>query len=162
MPERDYQQVADAITVFSDRTAAMQAVVDRLWESLAATGFSWIGFYVPKGPNDLVLGPRRDKPACSPIGLHGACGRAFLTRSALIVGDVRRLGANYVACDPRDLSELVIPLFDADGSCWGVFDLDSFECDAFSPADVSGLSRVLRKAGLTSRTDADPLPIVVV
>lgn len=159
---RDYESIGRSLSAASDRATAMQAVVDRLWDGLSAAGVSWVGFYLRDGDEALVLGPRRDKPACSPIGLHGACGRALLTRAALIVGDVRRLGAHYVACDPRDQSELVIPLLEVDGTCWGVLDLDSFDCDAFCRSDVAGLFRILRQAGLTHCRTIDELPIEIV
>jgi putative methionine-R-sulfoxide reductase with GAF domain len=45
---------------------------------------------------------------------------------------------------------VVIPLLNADGSCWGVLDADSFEVGAFDDADVAGLTRVLQAAGLTA------------
>ncbi len=128
----------------------MQATVDALWDALKDTGVSWVGFYLHEGADELVLGPRRDKPACSPIGLHGVCGQAFTQRRPIVVRDVRALGKDYIACDPRDLSEVVIPLLDADGKCWGVLDLDSHDVDAFSEADIAGLLGVLRSAGLTS------------
>jgi len=99
----------------------------------------------------MVLGPRRDKPACSPIGMHGACGQAYLSRTTLVVRDVKDLGENYVACDPRDQSELVIPCFADDGECWGVLDFDSFDVGSFTDADAEGVVRVLEAAGLTSR-----------
>jgi putative methionine-R-sulfoxide reductase with GAF domain len=128
----------------------MQVVVDALWDALEPRGVSWVGFYVHEGGDELVLGPRRDKPACSPIGLHGACGQAFTNRRPLVVPDVTKLGANYIACDPRDRSEVVIPLSDNDGECWGVLDLDSHEVGAFDESDVAGLTEVLRAAGLTT------------
>ena len=127
----------------------MQVVVDVLWEALKDMGVSWVGFYLHQGRDELVLGPRRDKPACSPIGLHGACGQVFASRRAMVVRDVAELGENYVACDPRDRSEVVIPLLDDDRSCWGVLDLDSHEMGAFDETDVEGLTAVLRAAGLT-------------
>lgn len=130
----------------------MRIVVDALWEGLREKGVSWVGFYLdqPEQPDDrrLVLGPSRDKPACSPIGLHGACGKALLSNEGLIVRDVKELGPNYIACDPRDRSEIVIPLTDeASGTCWGVLDLDSFEVRAFDESDARGLREVLRAAG---------------
>jgi putative methionine-R-sulfoxide reductase with GAF domain len=131
-----------------ERADRMQRVVDALWAGLRDTGVSWVGFYLYEGDEELVLGPRRDKPACSPIGLHGACGQAFKSCRALVVRDVKDLGENYIACDPRDRSEVVIPLLDADGQCWGVLDLDSHEPGAFSEDDVTGLTLVLRAAGL--------------
>ena len=101
-------------------------------------------------PDDrrLVLGPCRDKPACSPIGLHGACGQALLSRRTLIVRDVADLGSGYIACDPRDRSEIVVPLIDSTDRCWGVLDLDSWEVGSFSDDDERGLKLVLHAAGL--------------
>src|SRR5438105_13594580 len=96
----------------------------------------------------MIVGPRRDKPACSPIGLHGVCGGAWRERRAMVVRDVAELGTNYVACDPRDRSECVVPLIEEDGTCWGVLDLDSFEVGAFSDEDVSGLRMVLEAGGM--------------
>ncbi len=157
MPTRDYEQLAK--TVHSqlkpgdDRTARMQCVSDAIWEALSGAGVSWGGFYIADegAPEDqrLILGPRRDKPACSPIGVHGVCGAAYLSKRIQIVRDVRDLGPNYVACDPRDQSEIVIPLFESPdaNTGWGVLDLDSFETGAFDETDAAGLVRVLTAAG---------------
>jgi len=82
--------------------------------------------------------------------MHGACGRGFKSRRALVVTDVAKLGEGYVACDPRDRSEVVIPMLEHDGTtCWGVFDADSFYTHAFAEDDVIGLYRVFVAAGLT-------------
>lgn len=128
----------------------MRLLIDALWDSLKDTGVSWIGIYVHEGGEELVLGPCRNKPACSPIGMHGACGQVFTSQQPLVVCDVAELGENYIACDPRDRSEVVIPLLDSDGSCWGVLDADSYEVGAFDDSDVAGLTRVLEAAGLTA------------
>jgi len=73
----------------------------------------------------------------------------FLSRQPLVVRDVKELGGNYIACDPRDRSELVLPCLNADGSCWGVFDLDSFDVGSFSEADAAELGQILRESGLS-------------
>lgn len=146
-----YTEVCRRLTPIGNRQQRMQVVADALWEALKDTGVSWVGFYLHRGREELELGPRRDKPACSPIGLHGACGQAFANRRPMVVRDVAKLGENYVACDPGDRSEVVIPLFDDHGRCWGVLDLDSHELGAFDQSDVEGLTAVLRAAGLTSR-----------
>lgn len=146
---RDYQAVAARLRPSTDRQQQMQAVVAALWQALRDTGLSWVGFYLHDNPNELVLAACQPKPACSPIGLHGVCGRAFRTRQPVVVPDVLELGPNYVACDPRDRSEVVVPCLDSDGTCWGVLDLDSHQVAAFSQADVVGLQMVLRAAGLT-------------
>lgn len=153
---RDYDRLVKTLREVMPRDASreerMRVFVDQLWEALAPTGMSWGGIYLhqPEAPDgqELVLGPRRDKPACSPIGLHGACGQSLISRRALIVRDVKELGEGYIACDPRDQSEIVIPLIDEAGDCWGVLDLDSFEVGSFDEHDRIGLERALRAAGL--------------
>lgn len=147
---RPYAELRRRIPRTVDRSAQMAALCDLLWEGLHPTGVSWLGFYVAGGPDELVLAARRDKPACSPIGMHGACGRVFLSREPLVVRDVKELGENYIACDPRDRSELVLPCLEDDGSCWGVFDLDSFDVGSFSEADAAELGIILRESGLSS------------
>ena len=149
MYKRDYADIAKRSEECGDRTERMQAVVDALWRALLNKGVSWVGFYLPEGENQLVLGPSCEKPACSPIGMHGVCGQSFRNRQAMIVHDVRDLGDNYVACDPRDRSEVVVPLLESDGHCWAVLDLDSFEVGAFNESDIAGLQTVLHAADLT-------------
>ena len=149
---RTYDTLHIQIPPDASRQARMQAVVDALWQAFADQGYSWVGFYLdqPHEPDDrrMILGPCRDKPACSPIGLHGACGRALLSRQTLIVRDVAELGENYIACDPRDKSEIIIPLVDHGGAVWGVLDIDSHETSAFDTNDENGLRNVLRAVEL--------------
>jgi len=156
---RDYDPIAahlrDAIPPDADRGARLILVVDALWNHLHDQGVSWVGFYLADdaAPEDqrLILGPRRDTPACSPIGLHGVCGSGRRTGEVQIVRDTADLGDHYVACDPRDRSEIVVPLFEMrDGrrTCWGVLDLDSWDVGAFDETDAAGLARVLTAAGL--------------
>lgn len=143
----------------------MTRLVDDLWrafgEPARAGGYSWVGFYTKSDDREeMVLGPRRDKPACSPIGLHGMCGFAWRERRAVVVRDVRRLGEHYVACDPRDASEVVVPMLEADGRCWGVLDVDSFEVGAFTTEDARGLAEAAERAGLTAPLGGRAWPVV--
>jgi putative methionine-R-sulfoxide reductase with GAF domain len=151
--KRDYQDIAlrlgAALRPDDDRTHRMRMVVDELWDHLCDKDVSWVGFYLKEpNSNEMVLGPRRDKPACSPIGMHGACGRCFESGEPLLVHDVNDLGPNYIACDPRDLSEVVVPIHDGAEHPVGVLDLDSFSVGAFDDADISGLIKVLAAARL--------------
>jgi putative methionine-R-sulfoxide reductase with GAF domain len=149
---RDYDRAAAEVSANGSPAERMQSVVDVLWHHLSPAGVSWVGFYVwSPDAEQLVLGPCRDKPACSPIGMHGACGQAFRRQQALVVRDVRELGENYVACDPRDQSEVVICIFNEDGTSWGVLDLDSHDLAAFDEQDVAGLQNVLERAGFRTR-----------
>lgn len=128
----------------------MTALADALWDAFAEAGYSWVGFYtIAPGADEMILGPRRDKPACSPIGLHGMCGYCWKERRCVVVRDVRAIGESYVACDPRDMAEVVVPLLEPDGSCWGVLDADSFEVGAFTEADALGLAALVVRAGLS-------------
>ncbi len=149
---RTYDKLHIKIPPDASRETRMQAVVDSLWQAFADQGYSWVGFYLdqPHEPDDrrMILGPCRDKPACSPLGLHGACGSALLSRDTLIVRDVAELGDNYIACDPLDKSEIIIPLVDSAGTCWGVLDIDSHEIASFDTDDENGLRNFLRAAEL--------------
>jgi putative methionine-R-sulfoxide reductase with GAF domain len=159
MLERDYDRIAVPST--GTREERMRAVADALWERFHAQGYSWVGFYTKRaGADEMILGARRDKPACSPIGLHGMCGFAWRERRSVVVPDVRRLGGNYVACDPRDMAEVVVPLLEADGSCWGVLDADSFEVGAFDERDALGLAGVVERAGLSAALGTRAWPVL--
>jgi len=130
---------------------AKRRAVEILWGALRETGVSWIGFYdkVP-GAQEMVLVCREPKPACSPIGLHGMCGRCWQERAPVVVKDVRTLGDGYIACDPKDLSEVVVPLLTSEGECDSVLDVDSHEAGAFDTHDAQGLTKVLVALGLTT------------
>ncbi len=145
-----------------DRARAMMLCCDLLWDAFGlesggpSTGglakISWVGFYEKAADADeMILVVRRDKPACSPIGLHGACGRSWSERRALVIPDVSTLGAGYIACDPKDQAELVLPMFDERG-CWGVLDVDSFEVGAFSEHDARGMAALCERLGLSRET----------
>jgi len=165
---RSYNLLRSRHTEPSSTIEAMTHACDLLWDAFGPAGapgpnagfISWVGFYkkVPTS-DEMVLIARRDKPACSPIGLHGACGQSWSRRVPLLVADVKTLGERYIACDPRDQSELVIPLFDNDGSCWGVLDADSYEKSAFDAHDVQGVTRLLESLGLTTSTRPAPIAL---
>lgn len=165
---RDYKHPLAHLIKPGTRLEAMTLACDLLWDAFGPAGtpgpnagfISWVGFYEKVRTSDeMILTARRDKPACSPIGLHGACGQSWSRRVPLLVADVKTLGAGYIACDPRDQSELVVPLFNEDGTCWGVLDADSYEKGAFDTHDVQGVTRLLEALGLT--TSSRPAPVAL-
>lgn len=159
MADRDY----DAVPLPSrgTREERMQAVADALWGAFGDRGYSWVGFYTKApGAQEMILGPRRDKPACSPIGLHGMCGYAWRERRCVIVPDVRAMGENYVACDPRDMAEVVVPLLAKDGVCWGVLDADSYHVGEFTARDALALASLVERAGLSAPLGTRAWPIL--
>ena len=152
-----------------DAAARMRLVVDLIWEHLGSVTtpgvphaprrpYSWIGFYTLEG-EQMVLGASRDKPACSPIGLHGACGRCAREGCVLLVDDVATLGDGYVACDPNDVSEIIVPCFDENARAYAVLDGDSFDRAAFAETDAAGLVALLEAAGLTAPGSVPPEPL---
>lgn len=123
----------------------MREIVDALWESFEGAPYSWCGFYVlsPDGEN-LILGPHRDKPACSPLPLHGVCGQVLRGGKPMLVADVKTLGAAHVECDPKNVTEVAVPVFDKEGKVWAVLDVDSAEAGAFNEMDVRWLDRLVK------------------
>lgn len=157
-PSRDYDALRDAIGRARGESPvplSHRRFVDLLWEHLAETEVSWLGIYLvdESAPAEqrLVLGCCRDRPACSPIGLHGVCGRGVLGGRAVVVRDVAELGDAYVACDPSDRSEVVVPLADGQG-VWGVLDLDSRSIGAFDGGDAERLADLVQHANLARPT----------
>lgn len=87
----------------------------------------------------LVLGPFQGKTACIEIPWgRGVCGTAAQTRRTQLVPDVLAF-PGHIACDAASRSEIVVPLFDADGAVAGVLDLDSARPARFAEEDRKGL-----------------------
>lgn len=135
-----YTRLLDTLT--RSHIRELDQFIDHAWEALSPTGVSWIGFYhyVPDCEH-LILGPCRDSPACSPIALHGVCGQGVTRGKTLIVNDVTELGEAYVACDPRDQSEIVIPIGNPSANL--ILDLDSQEKASFGALDDIWLKKCL-------------------
>lgn len=123
----------------------MREVVDVLWEAFGGSPWSWCGFYLlaPSG-EELVLAAHRDKPACSPLPMRGVCGSVAKSGTPMVVPEVSALGDKHVECDPKNRSEIALPVFDKDGKVWAVFDADSYEPAAFDEMDQRWLERILK------------------
>ncbi len=109
--------------------------------NLALEDLNWVGFYLLKSPNELVLGPFQGKPACLriPVG-KGVCGTAVASGQTQRVADVHAF-AGHIACDGASNSEIVLPIF-AQGRVVAVLDIDSPSLDRFDAEDQAGLERV--------------------
>lgn len=104
-------------------------------------GFFWVGFYLVKG-DELVLGPFQGPVACTRIRRgRGVCGTAWAEAGTLVVPDVD-VFPGHIACSSRSRSEIVVPLVRAEGSVWGVLDIDSDELNSFDETDVRYLEEV--------------------
>lgn len=103
--------------------------------------FFWVGFYLVQG-EELVLGPFQGPVACTRIGRgRGVCGAAWNRNQVLIVPDVNAF-PGHIACSSRSRSEVVVPLNNADGTVWGVLDIDSTNLDDFTEVDAEYLQKI--------------------
>ena len=108
--------------------------------------FFWTGFYIvdPLKPEELVVGPYQGTLGCLriPFG-KGVCGACADRKESIIVPDVHAF-PGHIACDSRTNSEIVVPVFDADGALAAVLDVDSEQADAFDETDQLGLEAICR------------------
>ena len=108
--------------------------------------FFWTGFYVvdPHKADELVVGPYQGTLGCLriPFG-KGVCGACAAQGETIIVPDVHSF-PGHIACDSRSNSEIVVPVFDTDGSLAAVLDVDSTEFDAFDEVDRDGLEAICK------------------
>ncbi|GAB5456180.1 MAG: GAF domain-containing protein [Henriciella sp.] len=108
--------------------------------------FFWTGFYVvdPLKPEELVVGPYQGTLGCLriPFG-KGVCGACADRKESIIVPDVHAF-PGHIACDSRTNSEIVVPVFDANGALAAILDVDSEQADAFDEVDRLGLEAICR------------------
>jgi len=106
-------------------------------------GHLWTGFYRVVGPSLLRVGPYQGTLGCLEIAFgKGVCGTAAAERRTVIVRDVDAF-AGHITCDGRSKSEIVVPVFAADGALVAVFDVDSERIGTFDEEDARGLERLL-------------------
>lgn len=110
--------------------------------------FLWTGFYrvrrLPSDPADgiLVLGPFQGPSACTRIRHgRGVCGTAWAEARTVIVDNVDDF-PGHIACSSLSRSEIVVPVFDADGAVAAVIDIDSAELATFDSVDAEALERI--------------------
>lgn len=142
-----YRQLKEEITsIVAGETSetARYASAACLLSHAFAPRFFWTGFYVvdPLKPQELVVGPYQGTLGCLriPFG-KGVCGHVAATREPVIVPDVHEF-PGHIACDAASNSEIVVPVFRADGQLAAVLDVDSTDYDAFDETDLAGLTAI--------------------
>jgi L-methionine (R)-S-oxide reductase len=134
------RQLVAVISGEPSATARYATAVSLLVQGFAPR-FFWTGFYVvdPDRPSELVVGPYQGTLGCLRIAFgRGVCGAAAATGQTQLVPDVHAF-PGHIACDSRSNSEIVVPVFTADGTLAAVLDVDSTEPDAFDAVDQAGL-----------------------
>lgn len=143
-----YAAVAEEIASVLDGEPNLVARMATVAAMMAASfpQYFWTGFYVvdPGKPDELVVGPYQGTLGCLRIAFgRGVCGTAARSRQTQVVEDVSAF-PGHIACDSRSVSEIVVPVVDAQGHLIAVFDVDSDQPAAFDAVDAEWLERILQ------------------
>jgi len=141
----DYPTLAATIDSLThgetDQIALMATIACEVYHADAR--FDWVGFYRVTAPETLKIGPYQGGHGCLVIAFsRGVCGACARSRAPQLVADVNAF-PDHIACSSSTLSELVLPVFDAEGALIAVFDIDSDQADAFTETDVQELTKIL-------------------
>ena len=135
------QRVLSVCDGETDQVALMATVACEVHHS--DDRFDWTGFYRVTAPNLLKIGPYQGGHGCLQISFdRGVCGAAARTGQVQLVDDVDAF-PGHIACASSTRSELVIPVYDAQGALIGVFDIDSDQPAAFDQNDATQLQSLL-------------------
>jgi len=137
------KEIAATLAGEPSRTARYATAAALLTHAFPESYF-WCGFYlVDEAKRDeLVVGPYHGTLGCLriPFG-KGVCGACAAQRQTFIVPDVHAF-PGHIACDSRSNSEIVVPVFDAEGALAAVLDIDSTAFNAFDEDDARGLEAI--------------------
>ena len=133
-----YRQIESVVSSEKDTVANMANVASMIHHTF---GFWWTGFYRVID-NELVLGPFQGPLACSRIKFgRGVCGTAWKEERTQVVPDVEKF-PGHIACSSASKSEIVVPLFGADGKVTAVLDIDSENLSTFDDTDKEWLEMI--------------------
>lgn len=137
-----YKRIESLLEGISDEVACLSTVACEVYHAFES--FSWVGFYRVTEPGVLMVGPYQGGHGCLRIPFErGVCGAAARTAEAQLVPDVHAV-ADHIACSSTTLSELVVPVFNAEGKVVAVFDLDSDLSDNFDQTDVKWVKEICK------------------
>lgn len=140
------QRLDHLIAPDEDVVSAMATIVCELHHTCA--GFDWTGFYRVTRPQLLSVGPYQGHHGCLRIPFDkGVCGAAARTGSTIVVPDVNAF-PGHIACSTTTKSEIVVPVFDAQGSVVAVLDIDSNDAAAFGESDQVALEQIVARLTL--------------
>jgi L-methionine (R)-S-oxide reductase len=140
--EEKYQSLLPQLQALVEGEKDLTANLANVAAALRQTfGYFWVGFYLVKG-NELVLGPFQGPVACTRI-MHakGVCGTSWARAETILVDDVEKF-PGHIACSSDSKSEIVVPVFSADGKVAGVLDVDEDKYAMFDATDKLYLEKV--------------------
>ncbi|MES2982985.1 MAG: GAF domain-containing protein [Verrucomicrobiota bacterium] len=135
-----YQRIIALVAGETDEIALMATIACELHHGFPY--FNWTGFYRVVEPEVLKVGPYQGGHGCLVIPFErGICGRCARTGNTLNIPDVHA-ETDHIACSGATRSEIVVPVFDANGKLRAVFDVDSDSPAVFDEIDEMFLERV--------------------
>jgi GAF domain-containing protein len=141
---RDLKAEIESVVAGETSVTARYATASCILAQAFRPRYFWTGFCVvdPLKERELVVGPYQGTLGCLriPFG-KGVCGHVAATQEPIIVPDVHAF-PGHIACDSATNSEIVVPVFDAEGQLAAVLDVDSTEPDAFDEIDRDGLTAI--------------------
>ncbi|GAB1527577.1 hypothetical protein RhiTH_010753 [Rhizoctonia solani] len=151
MPHADSSYLPDSVITKAQLWAHIH---EQLGYLIASQRFYLASEFVPHSKPDpsgprLLLGPFCGRPACQFIRAQpgkGVCADAFVNKSTVLVKDVEAY-PGHIACDGGTRSEIVSPIFAADGRVVGVLDLDCLKEGAFEEVDREGVEKIAKLLG---------------
>ncbi|MBU6953897.1 GAF domain-containing protein [Hahella sp. HN01] len=133
--------IRHAIEGETDWTAILSTVVCELHHRFEY--FHWTGFYRVVAHELMKVGPYQGGHGCLTIPFNrGVCGAAAREQKVQLVPDVNKF-PGHIACSGTTQSEIVLPLFNANGDVAAVLDIDSDHIDAFDTVDERFLAELL-------------------
>jgi GAF domain-containing protein len=135
-----HQRISALVAGETDEVALMATVACELHHAFPY--FNWTGFYRVVEPEVLKVGPYQGGHGCLVIPFHkGICGRSARTGKTLNISNVHA-EEDHIACSGTTQSEIVVPVFDANGKLRAVLDVDSDAPAAFDETDEKFLEKV--------------------
>lgn len=132
-------QLTNLLTATPDPVSRMATIAALLYHKMGH--FYWIGFY-RLTKNQLLVGPYQGMLACQKLAKDtGVCWAAANQNQTIIVPDVRQF-PGHIACDPKSLSEIALPVRNKAGKVTSILDADSSQLNSFDPTDAQYLEQI--------------------
>ncbi|MEE4177699.1 MAG: GAF domain-containing protein [Bacteroides sp.] len=138
--QRLYEQLQGLLAKPGNRLSRMATLAALLSHKM--DHFFWTGFYL-LDEGKLIVGPYQGPVACQLLAKDtGVCWAGINQGQSIIVPDVHQF-PGHIACDSRSNSEIVVPVYRADGTIEGVLDVDSRDFNAFDETDRIWLEKMV-------------------
>ena len=140
--ERLHKQIKDLIDKSSNNSLSNMATICAVLHH-KMDYFFWIGFYLLQD-GKLQVASYQGPLACIDLKKdQGVCWAGINSKETIIVGNVEEF-PGHIACDSRSISEIVVPIKDANQKITGVLDVDSTALNSFDEVDAEWLEKIVR------------------